>query len=61
MIGIIQVERAIELKRIELYEVCEQYGYASQDALRLSQELDELLNQYQQQLAWVVTEARHII
>jgi hypothetical protein len=42
-----RLEQEIERKREEMYTVIERYGLSSQMALQKSQELDSLLNQYQ--------------
>ncbi|WNR42891.1 aspartyl-phosphate phosphatase Spo0E family protein [Paenibacillus roseipurpureus] len=44
-----QIRREIERKRAEMYNICQQYGYTSLKALKKSQELDQLLNIFQQE------------
>lgn len=41
-----QIARAIEQKRIKLYKAADRYGLSSTVVLRISQELDDLLNYY---------------
>ncbi|MFS0873180.1 Spo0E family sporulation regulatory protein-aspartic acid phosphatase [Paenibacillus xylanilyticus] len=40
------IQEKIELKRIELYKESLRYGLQSKEALKISQELDELLNEF---------------
>jgi hypothetical protein len=50
--GLAQIEQEIERKRTEMYRISDQYGMGSLLVLEKSQEIDALLNQYQQQ-RWV--------
>lgn len=43
-----QIEQLIERKREEMYEASDRYGLLSVTVLEKSQELDALLNHYQQ-------------
>lgn len=40
------IQEKIELKRIELYKASLRYGLQSEEALKVSQELDVLLNEF---------------
>lgn len=42
------IEQLIERKRMEMYEASDRYGLLSSTVLEKSQELDVLLNHYQQ-------------
>ncbi|WP_245237777.1 aspartyl-phosphate phosphatase Spo0E family protein [Paenibacillus ihuae] len=43
-----QIEQLIEHKREEMHEASDRYGMLSGRVLKISQELDVLLNKYQQ-------------
>ncbi|MFD2614657.1 Spo0E family sporulation regulatory protein-aspartic acid phosphatase [Paenibacillus gansuensis] len=46
MEGIAQIEQAIESKRKEMYRASERYGLTSVTVLKISKELDALLNRF---------------
>ncbi|WP_411955316.1 aspartyl-phosphate phosphatase Spo0E family protein [Alkalibacillus sp. S2W] len=43
---LIELEHKIEILRQDMINVAAKYGYTSHESVRLSQELDNLLNQY---------------